>query len=141
MRYKSSHFLASVQLFARFFSFLRYNLLASFICSIFVTELINRRIMIGTVLTPRSPITLQYWEMLKGLSSTVKMELAAMLTTSLAYKGDVVVESEMTEEERKQELLSLAGCWADDPEDAARMEAAIKDGRKNVFMREINLDD
>ncbi len=47
----------------------------------------------------------------------------------------------MTEEERKQELLSLAGCWADDPEDAARMEAAIKDGRKNVFMREINLDD
>ena len=97
--------------------------------------------MIGTVLTPRSPITQQYWEMLKGLSSTVKMELAAMLTTSLAYKGDVVVESEMTEEERKQELLSLAGCWADDPEDAARMEAAIKDGRKNVFMREINLDD
>ena len=38
-------------------------------------------------------------------------------------------------------LMSLAGCWADDPEDAARMEAAIKDGRKNVFMREINLDD
>ena len=75
----------------------------------------------------------------EDLKSTVKMELAAMLTTSLAYKENVDVEPEMTEEERKQELLSLAGCWADDPEDAARMEAAIKDGRKNVFMREINL--
>ena len=97
--------------------------------------------MTGTVLTPSSPISLRYWDMLKDLSSTVKMELAAMLTTSLAYKENVVVELEMTEEERKQELLSLAGCWADDPEDADQMEAAIKDGRKNVFMREINLDD
>ena len=37
--------------------------------------------------------------------------------------------------------MSLAGCWKDNPEDAAKMEAAIKDGRKNEFMREINLDD
>ena len=90
-------------------------------------------IMDGIVFTPHSPISLKYWDMLKDLNSTVKMELAAMLTTSLAYKENVDVEPEMTEEERKQELLSLAGCWADDPEDAARMEAAIKDGRKNVF--------
>ena len=47
----------------------------------------------------------------------------------------------MTEEERMQDLLSLAGCWADDPEDAARMEAAIKDGRKNEYMLDVNLDD
>ena len=100
-----------------------------------------RMIMDGIVFTPHSPISLKYWDMLKDLNSTVKMELAAMLTTSLAYKENVDVEPVMTEEERKQELLSLAGCWADDPEDAARMEAAIKDGRKNVFMREINLDD
>ena len=89
--------------------------------------------MDGIVFTHHSPISLKYWDMLKNLNSTIKMELAAMLTTSLAYKENVDVEPEMTEEERKQELLSLAGCWADDPEDAARMEAAIKDGRKNVF--------
>ena len=96
--------------------------------------------MTGTVLTPRSPISLQYWNMLKGLSSTVKMELAAMLTSSLAFNEEFA-ESEMTEEEKDREFWSLCGCWADDPEDAARMEAAIKDGRNNVFMREINLDD
>lgn len=91
-------------------------------------------------LTSPSPISLRYWDMLKSLSDTVKMELVAMLSTSVVNK-EVAEEPELTEEERKHELLSLAGCWADDPEDAARMEAAIKDGRKNEFMREINLDD
>ncbi len=91
-------------------------------------------------LTSPSPISLRYWDMLKSLSDTVKMELVAMLSTSVVNK-EVVEEPELTEEERKHELLSLAGCWADDPDDAARMEAAIKDGRKNEFMREINLDD
>ena len=47
----------------------------------------------------------------------------------------------MSKEERKRGLMSLAGCWKDNPEDAARMESAIKEGRKNEFMREINLDD
>ena len=89
--------------------------------------------MDGIVFTHHSPISLKYWDMLKNLNSTIKMELAAMLTTSLAYKENVDVEPVMTEEERKQELLSLAGCWADDPEDAARMEAAIKDGRKKCI--------
>ena len=96
--------------------------------------------MNGTVSTSYSPVSLQYWDMLKGLSSTVKMELAAMLTTSLAFNEDFA-EPEMTEEEKEKEFWSLCGCWKDDPEGAARMEAAIKDGRKNVFMREINLDD
>lgn len=73
--------------------------------------------------------------MLKDLSDNVKMELVALLSTSIVNKEEFV-EPEMTEEEKKRELLSLAGCWADDPEDAA-----IKDGRKNEFMREINLDD
>ena len=49
-------------------------------------------------------------------------------------------EPELTEEERMQDLLSLAGCWADDPEDAAHMEDAIKDGRKNEYMLDVNLD-
>ena len=96
--------------------------------------------MNGMSLTSPSPISLRYWDMLKSLSDTVKMELVAMLSTSVVNK-EVAEEPELTEEERKHELLSLAGCWADDPEDAERMEAAIKDGRKNEFMREINLDD
>ena len=96
--------------------------------------------MNGMSLTSPSPISLRYWDMLKSLSDTVKMELVAMLSTSVVNK-EVAEEPELTEEERKHELLSLAGCWADDPEDAARMEAAIKNGRKNEFMREINLDD
>ena len=96
--------------------------------------------MNGMTLNTPSPISLKYWGMLKNLSDNVKLELVAMLSNAVVYK-EKVEEPELTEEERKRELLSLAGCWADDPEDAARMEAAIKDGRKNEFMREINLDD
>ena len=97
--------------------------------------------MDGNVLTTQSPVALQYWNMLKNLSDNVKMELAAMLTTSLAYREELA-EPELTEEEEKdREFWSLCGCWKDDQEDAARMEAAIKEGRKNEFMCEINLDD
>ena len=96
--------------------------------------------MDGNVLSTQSPVALQYWNMLKNLSDNVKMELAAMLTTSLAYR-DELAEPELTEEEKDREFWSLCGCWKDAPGDAARMEAAIKEGRKNEFMREINLDD
>ena len=95
--------------------------------------------MNGMSLNSPSPISLKYWDMLKSLSDTVKMELVAMLSNSVVYK-EKIEEPELTEEERKRDLLSLAGCWKDDP-DGAIMEAAIKDGRKNEFMREINLDD
>ena len=97
-------------------------------------------IMNGNVLTPHSPISLRYWDMLKDLSDSVKMELVALLSTSIVNKEELK-EPELTEEERMQDLLSLAGCWADDPEDAARMEVAIKDGRKNEYMLDVNLDD
>ena len=106
----------------------------SYIC----TEFNNVTDMTGNVLTPQSPISLKYWEMLKNLSDNVKMELVALLSSSIVNKE--VKEPELTEEEKDREFWSLCGCWKDDPEDAARMEAAIKDGRKNEFMREINLD-
>ena len=96
--------------------------------------------MDGTTFTPHSPISMKYWNMLKGLNDTVKMELAAMLTTSLATKADFA-EQEMTEEEKDIEFRSLCGCWSDNQEDAARMEAAIKEGRKNEYMLDVNLDD
>ena len=35
----------------------------------------------------------------------------------------------LSEEEKDRLFEKLAGCWADDPEDAARMEAAIKECR------------
>ena len=95
--------------------------------------------MNGTVLTPHSPISLRYWDMLKDLNDSVKMELVALLSTSIVSKEEAT-EPEMTEEEKDKDFWSLCGCWKDDP-DAAVMEAAIKDGRKNEFMREINLDD
>ena len=96
--------------------------------------------MNGMALNTPSPISLKYWGMLKNLSDNVKMELIAMLSNAVVYK-EKAEEPELTEEEKEKEVWSLCGCWADDPEDAARMEAAIKDGRKNEFMREINLDD
>ena len=95
--------------------------------------------MNGTVLSPHSPISIRYWGMLKDLSDNVKMELVALLSTSIVNKEEFA-EPEMTEEEKEKEFWSLCGCWKDDP-DAAIMEAAIKDGRKNEFMREINLDE
>ena len=46
----------------------------------------------------------------------------------------------MSEEEKDRLFEKLAGCWADDPEDAARMEAAIKECRENDVLREVNMD-
>ncbi len=46
----------------------------------------------------------------------------------------------LSEEEKDQLFEKLAGCWADDPEDAARMEAAIKECRENDVLREVNMD-
>lgn len=89
--------------------------------------------MTGNVITPQSPISLKYWDMLKNLSDSVKMELVALLSSSIVNKKEAK-EPELTEEEKDREFWSLCGCWKDDPEDAARMEAAIKDGRKNEFM-------
>ena len=63
-----------------------------------------------------------------------------MLTNSVLHRKNHPNVGK-TEEEKDRDFRKLCGCWADDPEDATRMEAAIKDGRKNEFMRKINLDD
>ncbi|MBR2234487.1 MAG: hypothetical protein IJ892_05485 [Prevotella sp.] len=87
--------------------------------------------------TPMAP----YTSLLQGMSREEKKIVIMFLTESLAESQEEVKEPRLSKEERKRGLMSLAGCWKDDPEDAARMEAAIKDGRKNEFMREIDLDD
>ena len=82
-----------------------------------------------------------YWGMLKGLSKPVKIELVALLSESVAFEDEVAGEPELNEEEKDRLFESLAGCWADDPEDAARMEAAVRECRENDVLREVNLDD
>lgn len=85
--------------------------------------------------TPMAP----YTNLLRTMSPRHKQIVVTFLTESM--KEDKDTEHTLTEEEKEREFWSLCGCWADDPEDAARMEAAIKDGRKNEYMLDVNLDD
>lgn len=87
--------------------------------------------------TPMAP----YSSLLQGMSREEKKIVIMFLTESLAESEEDANKPRLSKEERKRGLMSLAGCWKNNPEDAAIMEAAIKDGRNNEFMREINLDD
>ncbi len=87
--------------------------------------------------TPMAP----YFNLLQSMSHEDKKIVIMFLTESLAEKKGAAEEPQLSKEERKRGLMSLAGCWNNDPVDAGRMEAAIKDSRKGEFMREINLDD
>ena len=80
--------------------------------------------------------------MLRGLSKPLKLELVVLLSESMEERevAETLPPPPLSEEERKAGLMSLAGCWADDPEDAARMEAAIKECRENDVLREVNMD-
>ena len=77
-----------------------------------------------------SPSLLKYWGMLKNLDDAEKLELIALLSNSVVYKNrqDLL---KVSKEERKRNLMSLAGCWADNPVDAANMESIIKSVREN----------
>ena len=87
--------------------------------------------------TPMAP----YYSLLQGMSREDKKAVIMFLTESLAETKEEILKPRKSKEERKNGLMSLAGCWNDNPEEANQMETAIKDGRKNEFMREINLDD
>lgn len=80
-----------------------------------------------------------YTSLLRAMSRRHKEIVVTFLTESMKESEDT--EPELTEEEKEREFWSLCGCWKDDPEDAARMEAAIKEGRKNEYMLDVNLDD
>ena len=96
--------------------------------------------MTGTLLRTPSPASAPYWGMLQNLNKTVKIELVALLSNSIAYDDVEEKKATLTEKERKAGIMSLAGCWADDPEDAARMEAAIKECREHDVLREVNME-
>ena len=68
--------------------------------------------MTGTVLRKPSAMSAPYWGMLRGLSKPVKMELVALLSDSLAFGDEDSSEPALTEAERKEGLMALAGSWA-----------------------------
>jgi len=71
-----------------------------------------------------------YFNLLQGMSREEKKIVIMFLTESLAETKEEVIVPRLSKEERKRGLMSLAGCWKDDPKGAARMEAAIKEARK-----------
>lgn len=98
--------------------------------------------MATNVLRKPSVRTAPYWGMLRGLSNPVKLELVVLLSESLEDSVAAATdEAELTEDEKDRLFDSLCGCWADDPEDAARMEAAVKECREHDVLREVDLDD
>ena len=104
--------------------------------------------MTGTVLRKPSAKAAPYWGMLQGLSKTLKLELVVLLSESMEERETTQwsdcwctpTTPALSEEEKDRLFEKLAGCWADDPEDAARMEAAIKECRENDVLREVNMD-
>ena len=102
-----------------------------------MTKIIMTAIAKKLKATPMAP----YFNLLQGMSREDKKIVIMFLTESLAETDEKAAELRLSREERKRGLMSLAGCWKDDPNDANRMEAAIKEARKGEFMREINLAD
>jgi hypothetical protein len=96
--------------------------------------------MNGTALRKPSVKAAPYWGMLQGLSKPLKLELVVLLSESLEERETAPTTPALSEEEKDRLFERLAGCWADDPEDAARMEAAIKECRQNDVLREVNMD-
>ena len=62
-----------------------------------------------------SPASIQYWGMLRNLNDEVKRELVVLLVNSIGMPVDDHA-NDADEEQRKQKLMSLAGCWADAPD-------------------------
>lgn len=99
--------------------------------------------MTAKILSTPSPTSALYIDMLEKESDTVKLEVATILLASVTYKNKVAEmppAPPLSEEERKAGLMGLAGCWSDDPKDAARMEEAIKECRKKDVLHEVHLD-
>ena len=64
-----------------------------------------------------------------------------MYMNPMAWADFEAQQERLAEAEAERQFRSLRGCWADDPEDAALMEAAILEARASDIPREINLDD
>ncbi len=100
--------------------------------------------MTGTLLRTPSPASAPYVNMLRTESDAVKLEVATFLLALVTEKNHKETSEpaphKLSKAERKRKLMALSGCWTDDPEDAARMEAAIKECREHDVLREVNMD-
>ena len=68
--------------------------------------------MTGTVLRKPSAKAAPYWGMLQGLSKPLKLELVVLLSESMEEREAVTTPPALSEEERKEGLMRLAGSWA-----------------------------
>ncbi len=88
----------------------------------------------------------EIWKMRNNKVALQKMLEAAQSILLTYGESDASVAFKATrkhtdETEAERQFRSLRGCWTDDPEDAERMENAIRDARLNDVTREINIDD
>lgn len=84
---------------------------------------------------------------IRGNKEAMRRLLDAARLIRLMYLNPTALANFLAQQERNDEaeaerqFRSLRGCWADDPEDAALMEAAIREAKVSDIPREINLDD
>lgn len=70
------------------------------------------------------PPIMRYWGMVKDMDNNLKLELIAMLISSMRLNPDAT-----DKDKRERGFRSLAGCWADDHGEDD-MEAIIRRGRE-----------
>ena len=88
----------------------------------------------------------EIWKMRDNVEAMQKMLEAARLIRLMYVNPTALANFEAEQEleaeaESERQFRSLRGCWADDPEDTERMEAAIREAREQDVVREITLDD
>lgn len=87
----------------------------------------------------------EIWKMRNNTEAMQKMLEAArrirMMYVNPVALADFEVREEKADTEAERQFRSLRGCWADDLEDADRMENAIREAREQDVVREIALDD
>ena len=86
----------------------------------------------------------EIWKMRDNAEAMQKMLEAARLIRMMYVNPTALADFEAEQEQKaeaERQFRSLRGCWADDPEDAKLMEAAIREAREQDVVREITLDD
>ena len=84
---------------------------------------------------------------MRGNTEAMQKMLEAARLIRMMYVNPVdladfeAIREQEAETEAERQFRSLRGCWADDLEDADRMEAAIREAREQDVVREIALDD
>jgi hypothetical protein len=77
----------------------------------------------------------EIWKMRNNAEAMQKMLEAAKLIRLMYVNPTALADFEAEQEQKaeaeaERQFRSLRGCWADDPEDAERMETAIREARE-----------